>query len=142
MATSAKKPAAAAKPVAKKAAPKAAAKPAVKTVVAKAAAKPAAKPVVKKVAAKVEAKPVVKKAAAKAVAKPAAKATAKPVEKKVAAKARYSGRPRCSTLSYIPRCRRRFPAGQRHHHRPGITDGPGPRPGSSVDELHGHPGRP
>ena len=67
MATSAKKPAAAAKPVAK---------PAVKKVAAKPAAKAAAKPVVKKTAAKpaakAVAKPVVKKTAAKKAGQPAA----------------------------------------------------------------------
>jgi len=77
MATSAKKPAVAAKPAAKKVAPKAAAKPAVKKAAPKAAAKPAAK----KAAPKAAAKPAAKKAAPKAAAKPAAK---KPAAKKPA----------------------------------------------------------
>ncbi|MBL8413176.1 MAG: hypothetical protein JNM42_01930 [Propionivibrio sp.] len=101
MATSAKKPAVAAKPAAKKVAPKAAAKPAVKKAAPKAAAKPAAKkaapkaaakPAAKKAAPKAAAKPAAKKAAPKAAAKPVAKkaapkAAAKPVAKKVAPKA-------------------------------------------------------
>jgi hypothetical protein len=97
MATSAKKPAVAAKPAAKKAAPKAAAKPAVKKAAPKAAAKPAAKkaaakPAAKKAAPKAAAKPAAKKAAPKAAAKPAAKkaapkAAAKPAAKKAAPKA-------------------------------------------------------